>query len=389
VNQDQKSMAYLDYNATSPLRPEARAAMEHAFSVSGNPSSVHLEGRVARALVEDAREKVAALVGALPQDVIFTSSGTEANVLALCGAVQSSAEAEARITRLFVSAIEHDSVLQTANMLGERQPGVRVGYIPVTPDGVVDLAALNGQLREGKGRTLIAVMAANNETGVIQPVEKIAKLAREYDAYLHIDAIQACGKIAVDAGCADYLSLAAHKIGGPQGVGALIVKDGAPLAAQLLGGGQERGRRAGTENVIGIAGFGAAAEAVKSEDVAPVLALRDRFESCLKTTHADVTIFGADASRLGNTSNFALAGIAAETAVMALDLDGVRVSSGAACSSGKVRPSHVLAAMGVSEETARSALRVSFGWNSLPTDVDAVLNAIEKISAQARSRRAA
>jgi len=382
-------MAYLDHNATSPLRPEARAAMEHAFSVSGNPSSVHLEGRVARALVEDAREKVAALVGALPQDVIFTSSGTEANALALSGAVHGAAEAEARITRLFVSAIEHDSVLQAAATLGERQPGLRVAIIPVAPDGVVDIAALNALLREGKGRTLIAIMAANNETGVIQPVEKIARLAREYDAYLHIDAVQACGKIAVDAGCAEYVSLAAHKIGGPQGVAALIVKDGVPFSARLRGGGQERGRRAGTENVIGIAGFGAAAEAVKSEDVTPVLALRDRFECCLKELHPGVTIFGTDAPRLSNTSNFAFPGVAAETAVMALDLDGVMVSSGAACSSGKVRPSHVLKAMGVPDDVAQSALRVSFGWNSLPTDVDAVLSSLEKISAQARSRRAA
>jgi len=382
-------MAYVDHNATSPMRPEAKAAMEHAFSVTGNPSSVHLEGRVARALIEDAREKVAALVGALPQDVIFTSGGTEANGLALSGAVQGAAEAEARVTRLFVSAIEHNSVLRTASALGERQAGLRMATIPVSPDGVVDLAELSVLLREGKGRTLIAVMAANNETGVVQPVEHIAELAREYDAFLLVDAVQACGKIAVDTGGADYVSLSAHKIGGPQGVGALVVKDGAPLAAQLLGGGQERGRRAGTENVIGIAGFGAAAEAVKCEDVSPVLGIRDRFECRLREHYPDAVIFGSGAPRLGNTSNFAIPGIAAATAIMALDLDEVRASSGSACSSGNVKPSHVLKAMGVPDDLAQSALRVSFGWNSPATDVDAVLNALEKISAQARSRRAA
>jgi cysteine desulfurase len=382
-------MAYLDHNATSPLRPEARAAMERAFSVVGNPSSVHLEGRVARGMIEDAREKVAALVGARPQDVIFAGSGTEANSLALHGALQGAAETEQRITRLFVSAIEHDSVLRTADALGERQPSVRVAKIPVTNDGVVDLAGLNVLLREGKGRSLIAVMAANNETGVIQPLGDVAKLGKEYGALLHVDAVQACGKIAVDAGLADYVSLSAHKIGGPQGAGALIVREGAPLVAQMLGGGQERGLRAGTENVIGIAGFGAAAEIARSEDVSSTRALRDRFESQLTTDHPEVAIFGLNAPRLSNTSCFALPGISAETAVMALDLDGVMVSSGAACSSGKVRPSHVLKAMGVSEEFAASALRISFGWNSTANDADALLASLEKLSSRARSRRAA
>jgi cysteine desulfurase len=363
--------------------------MEHAFSVIGNPSSIHLEGRKARHAIEDAREKVAARVAARPQDVIFTSGGTEANALAVCGAVQGAAEADARITRLFVSAIEHSSVLQTAASISERQPGLRFEMIPVTSDGVVDLGALHVLLREGKGRALICAMAANNETGVIQPLDGIAKLAREYKAVLHVDAVQACGKIAVDAGMADFVSVSAHKIGGPQGVGALVVKDGAPLSSQLLGGGQERGHRAGTENVIGIIGFGAAAEVAQSEDMSPVLALRDRFESELIAGNTDVVVFGSAAPRLCNTSNFAIPGMTAETAIMALDLDGVMASSGAACSSGKVRPSHVLKAMGVPEDIARSTLRVSFGWNSQAGDVDAVLNSLQKISAQARARRAA
>jgi cysteine desulfurase len=348
---------------------------------------VHREGRAARTLIEDAREKVAAIVGARPQDVIFTGSGTEANSLALHGALQGAAETEQRITRLFVSAIEHDSILQTADAIGERQPSVRLATIPVNRDGVIDLPALNVLLREGKGRSLIAVMAANNETGVIQPLIEVAKLAKEYGALLHVDAVQACGKIVVDAGLADYLSLSAHKIGGPQGVGALIAREGVPLAAQMLGGGQERGLRAGTENLIGIAGFGAAAEAALNANNSSEL--RVQFESRLQLQHPEAAIFGFDAPRLSNTSCFALPGVSAETAVMALDLDDVMASSGAACSSGKVRPSHVLKAMGVSEDLAASALRVSFGWNSTTNDVDGLLASLDRLSARARSRRAA
>jgi cysteine desulfurase len=363
--------------------------MERAFAATGNPSSVHLEGRVARNFVEDAREKVAALVASRPQDVIFTSGGTEANALALWGAAQGAAESDARLTRLFVSAVEHSSVLQTAAAIAERQPGVRLAMVDVSGNGAVERPVLDRLLREGKGRALVSVMLANNETGVIQPLNEIVDLAGEYGALLHVDAIQACGKIAVDAACADYLSISAHKIGGPQGVGALILREGAPLAAQLVGGGQERGLRAGTENVIGIAGFGAAADAVRCEDTSMQTTLRDRFESELKAQQADVVVFGAEAPRLGNTCNFALPGIAAETAMMALDLDGVMVSSGSACSSGKVRLSHVLKAMGAPDELAACALRVSFGWNSQPTDVDAVLTSLNKIVARARARQAA
>ena len=377
-------MHYLDHNATSPLRDESRAAMEHALSIGGNPSSVHGQGRAARAAVERAREQVAALARARAQDVIFTSGGTEANALALCGAVQGAAEAGARITRLFVSAVEHDSVMANAAALAERVPGLRLEIIPVTGDGVVDLQALRVLLREGKGRALIAVMAANNETGVIQPLSDVAALMKEHDGYLFVDAVQAAGKIAVDFD-AGYLSLSAHKIGGPQGVGALVVRENAPLAATILGGGQERGHRAGTENVAGIAGFGAAANiAAKMSSV-----LRERFETELKSAAPDAVIFGASAPRLPNTSNFALPGVAAETAVMALDLDGIMVSSGSACSSGKVRPSHVLGAMGVSDSLARCALRVSFGWNSSDADVDAALSSISHLVSRVKARAAA
>ncbi len=364
-------MHYLDHNATSPLRPQARDAMARAFERGGNPSSVHGAGRAARRIVEHAREQVAALMGAAPEEVIFTSGGTEANALALRGAVEGAAEAGERITRLFVSAIEHDSVLATAAALAERMPGLRLETIPVTADGVIDLARTS--LREGKGRALVAVMAANNETGVVQPVGGI-------DTLLFVDAVQMPGRF----GNASYVSLSAHKLGGPQGVGALIVRDGAPFAPQLLGGGQERGLRAGTQNAAGIAAFGAVASCARIDAT-----LRDRFESELRRIVPGVVVFGADVARLPNTSNFALPGIAAETALMALDLDGVMVSSGAACSSGKVKPSHVLKAMAVSDELARSALRVSFGWNSTQADADAALASIARLVARAPAREAA
>jgi len=378
-------MPYLDHNATSPLRAESRAAMERALAIGGNPSSVHGQGRAARAEVEQAREAVAALAGARAQDVVFTSGGTEANALTLWGAAQGAMEAGTRITRLFVSAIEHDSVLANAAALAERAPGLRLETIPVTSDGVVDLDALRALLREGKGRALVAVMAANNETGVVQPIADVAALLKEHEGYLLVDAVQAIGKIPFAASTADYVSLSAHKLGGPQGVGALVVREGAPLAATMRGGGQERGHRAGTENVAGIAGFGAAAKVATPLPAA----LRDRFEAELRSAVPDVVIFGEKATRLPNTSNFALPAVGAETAVMALDLEGVMVSSGSACSSGKVKPSHVLHAMSVPESIARSALRVSFGWNSTDQDVDAAISAISQLQSRVRSRAAA
>jgi len=335
-------------------------------------------------MVEEAREQVAALAGARASEVIFTSGGTEANWLALNGAIQGAADAGARITRLFVSAIEHDSVQANAAAQAERVPGLRMDIIPVTTDGVIDARALFEMLREGKGRALIAAMAANNETGVIQPIEDIARITKDANALLFVDVVQAAGKMALPQ--ADYLTFSAHKQGAPQGIGALIVKGDAPFASQILGGGQEKSRRAGTENVSGIAGFGAVA---KLSDMKPIAALRDRFEGELKRVANDAVVFGANAPRLANTSNFALPGISAETAVMALDLDGVMISSGAACSSGKVRPSIVLKAMGVSDEIAKCALRISFGWNSTDADVDAAIASIAKLVARARSRQAA
>ncbi len=379
-------MAYLDHNATSPLRAEAQEAAGRAFAIGGNASSVHARGRAARALIEEARAKVAALAQAPVQNVVFTGGGTEANALALWGAVQGAAEAGARITRLFVSAIEHESVLSNVAALSERVAGLRLETIPVSPEGVADIEVLRTALREGKGRALIALMAANNETGVVQPVVEAAVLAREAGALLLVDAVQGAGKIAVPE--ADYVTLSAHKIGGPQGVGALILGAGVPFSPLMMGGGQEQGRRAGTENLPGIAGFGAASEIVASEgSLSPVL--RDRFEAKLKHIVPGMIVFGGKAMRLPNTSNFALPGIPAETALMALDLDGVMLSSGAACSSGKVKPSHVLKAMGVTEDSARCALRASFGWNSTEADVEEALASISNLLARLPARAAA
>lgn len=380
-------MTYCDHNATAPLRPEAREAMTRALSITGNPSSVHAGGRAARAMVEEARDAVAKLAGAKPDQVIFTSGATEANALALWGAVEAAMDAGKPITRLLVSTIEHKSVIQTAEAIVERSPDIRLENLPVTADGVLDLQALAASLR-GEGRALVAVMAANNETGVVQPIAEISRMCREGNALLLVDAVTAAGKSPLDATLSDYMSLSGHKLGGPQGVGALIVAESAPLAAQLVGGGQQKGLRAGTENLSGIAGFGAAAKAVLADKSEPirVAALRDAFERALKEALPQAAILGAAADRLGNTSNIALPGLSAENMVIALDLDGVMVSSGSSCSSGKISPSHVLMAMGLSEI---SSIRVSFGWNSSPSDVDAVMASLVKLWQRARISRAA
>jgi cysteine desulfurase len=371
--------AYLDWNATAPLRPEARAAMLAALDLAGNPSSVHGEGRAARALVECAREQVAALAGARPEDVIFTSGGTEANALALNPEIGLGADRAPR-DRLLVSAIEHPSVLA-----GGRFESARIEVIPVTPQGVVDLDALRAALAKG-GRPLVSVMLANNETGVVQPVSEVARLVHEAGGILHADAVQGPGRIFSninDLG-ADLLTLSAHKMGGPKGIGALVrASDDMHFARPLLsGGGQERGYRAGTENVAGIAGFGAAAAAVCSlgEESARMAILRTVLEDGLKSVTPDAIIFGEAAERLPNTTLFALEGVKAETALIAFDLDGIAVSSGAACSSGKVQSSHVLSAMGVSPELARGAIRVSLGHASTETEIEMFLKTWKKLS---------
>ncbi|MGF1641615.1 MAG: cysteine desulfurase family protein [Rhodospirillales bacterium] len=351
---------YIDHNATTPVRPQAAAAVMAALASTGNPSSVHRHGRLVRRLVEDARERVAALVGAAPEAVVFTSGGTEANALALRSTGR---------PRVLVSAVEHASVrdaVETAEVL------------PVDGDGVVDLEALAAMLASTAVPALVSVMLANNETGVLQPVAAVAAVARRFGALVHCDAVQAAGKVAVDVRHlgVHLLALSAHKIGGPAGVGALIVEDGVALAPQRRGGGQERGRRPGTENVSGIAGFGAAAEAATAAaDGARLARLRDRWERGARELAPAAAIFGEGAARLPNTSCVAMPGVAAETQVMALDLAGISVSAGAACSSGKVVASAVLRAMNVDETLAASALRVSFGWTSVEDDVDRLLEA--------------
>jgi cysteine desulfurase len=353
--------AYLDYNATAPLRPEARDAMLAALAETGNASSVHGFGRAARARVEAARAELAALIGAEPRQVIFTSGGTEANNLALSGSGRA---------RLIVAAVEHDSVLAAA-------PGAAL--IPVGTDGVVDLAALERLLAAEDRPALVSVGLANNETGVIQPIAEIAALAHGHGALVHCDAVQALGKIAVDwrALGADYLSLSAHKIGGPQGVGALVKSDAAPLLARQKGGGQERGWRAGTENVPAIAGFGAAAAVAgrAMADYAGLALLRGTIEARIAASAPAARFFGQRSPRVANTACFTMPGVASETQVIALDLAGVAVSAGAACSSGKVKPSHVLRAMGASEAEAGSAIRVSLGWDSREGDIERLIAA--------------
>jgi cysteine desulfurase len=345
-------------------------------------------------VVEEAMGDVAALAGMSSGDIVFTSGSTEANNLALAGAIEGAVQASekgARITRLFVSAIEHSSILAPAAKLAERSPGLKLSHIPVTAEGVVDTEALRVMLREGKGRALVAVMAANNETGVIQPILEVSRLATEANARLLVDAVTAAGKLDLDAGNCDYLTLSGHKIGGPQGIGALVVREGAPLAAQLVGGGQQKGMRAGTENLSGIAGFGAAARSLRDAEGerTRIKYIRDRFERELMQAIPETVIFGLKAPRLIGTSNIALPGITAENAVIALDLDGVQASSGSSCSSGKIAPSHVLAAMGVDERLAANAIRLSFGWSSSTEDADAAVASLVKLWQRARARHAA
>jgi len=363
---------YLDWNATTPLRPEAKAAMAAAWDISGNPSSVHAEGRQARRLVEEARASIAAAVGGRPQDVIFSSGGTEANALALTPGLRRGAGQPAE--RLLVSAIEHTSVLS-----GGRFPAETIATIKVTPSGVVDLGHLRALLHDGPP-ALVSVMLANNETGAIQPVAEVAEIVHAAGGLLHVDAIQAFGKLPFDIRSmgADLVTLSAHKIGGPKGVGALVLAaDVQGLEPLLRGGGQELGRRAGTENVAGIAAFGAAAKAAMGlleGNAARLRDLRDSLEQGLRQTRGMI-VFSGDARRLPNTTLFTVPGLKAETAVIGFDLAGIAVSSGSACSSGKVQPSHVLAAMGLGRDLAQGAVRLSLGWSTSQTDIDMTLEA--------------
>ena len=373
--------SYLDWNATAPMREEAKAAYTAAVSRVGNPSSVHAEGRAARALLETAREQVAALVGAQPGNVVFTASGTEANMLALTPAIET-ADNKGPRSRLFLSAIEHVSV-----RAGGRFPREGIEELPVRADGRLDLAALAAAIA-GTPRPLVSLMLANNETGIVQPVAEAGAIVHAAGGLIHVDAVQAAGRIPCDITAlgADLLTLSAHKIGGAKGSGALIrAREDIHFTEPLVrGGGQERGLRAGTENVPGIAAFGAAAAAARvgrAGEAAHMSRLRNELEVGLLAVTPDATVFGRETvERLPNTTLFTVAGVKAETAVIAFDLEGVAVSSGAACSSGKVQPSHVLAAMGVSAPLQRGALRVSLGWNSTEADVEKFLGAWRKLA---------
>lgn len=367
------SRTYLDYNATAPLRPEAREALLAALEI-GNPSSVHEEGRKARALVEAARADVAALVSAPAETVIFTSGGTEACNLAL-GLRQAPA---GEIKRLLLSAIEHSAILAAAE-----ESVLPVELLPVTADGVVDMAALDVALQD-ETPALVCVMLANNETGTIQPIAEIAAKTRAHGSLLFCDAVQAAGKMPIDifALGVDVLSLSGHKLGAPMGIGALVTRPAVVVPPQLLGGGQELGRRAGSENISGIAAFAAAAKAAMRDinDFANLADLRDDMEAALLAVQPQTEIFGKHADRLANTSCFALGGLNSETLVMALDLAGVSVSAGSACSSGKVSRSHVLAAMQAETHISKGVLRVSLGWQSNREDTEKLVNEWTKLA---------
>jgi len=368
--------AYLDWNATAPLRPEARAAMIAALEAA-NASSVHAEGRAARALIEKARADVAALVGASPKDVTFTSGATEANMLALQPTLGD---------RLLVSAVEHPSVRS-----GGRFAADCVEELPVDGDGIVDLAALARALGRAK-RPLVSVMLANNETGVIQPIRPIADIVHAAGGLLHVDAVQAPGRIEcrIEELGADLMTISSHKLGGPQGAGALIRRGDLRLEPLIKGGGQERGLRAGTENVPAIAAFGAACAASTLADAPRMAVLRERLEAAILAATPDAVIFGAKVARLPNTTLFAVPGLKAETAIIAFDLAGVALSSGSACSSGKVAASPGLAAMGVAPALARGAVRVSIGWSTTEADLERFLGTWKKLAGSLlKERRAA
>jgi cysteine desulfurase len=375
--------AYFDWNATAPLREEARAAMAAALELTGNASSVHAEGRAARQVIEKAREQVARLVGAAAKNVTFTSGATEANMLALTPAIAMGG-AKALRDKLFISAIEHPSVRS-----GGRFAADAVEELPVTGDGVVDLHALKSALARAE-HPLVSVMLANNETGVVQPIREIAEIVHAANGVLHVDAVQGPGRVDCDIGDlgADLMSLSAHKLGGPQGAGALIRRDDIHIAEPLIkGGGQERGLRAGTENVAAIAGFGAAAAAAaRPVEADRIAALRDRIEAAIKAAVPQAVIFGETVQRLPNTTLFAVLGMKAETAIIAFDLNGIAVSSGSACSSGKVQASHVLAAMGVEPILAQGAVRLSLGWSTSERDVEILLAALTKVSSSLLKR---
>lgn len=349
---------YLDFNATAPVLPEVTVGIAEVLGMTGNPSSVHQHGRRLRALIEDARESVAALIQCNPEVITFTSGGTEANAMAIRGLREAGV-----ISTTFCSSVEHHSVLDHIK---------RSHHLPVNGTGILDLDVLEESLHSNPEAALVCVMFANNETGVIQPVKQICDIVHSFGGYVLCDAVQALGKVAFDISGlgADFYTLSAHKIGGTQGVGALINCQGIDLEPLLIGGGQEKKKRSGTENTPGIVGFGIAAQkAIETSTNAGVEAIRNKFEEVLLIAKPEAKIFGYGAQRLPNTTNVALPGVSSEKQVIKLDLEGFSVSSGSACSSGKMAKSHVLSAMGIQTEFAESAIRISIGretkWDEL------------------------
>jgi cysteine desulfurase len=348
-------VTYLDHNATTPLRPAVIEVMQQIAAFPLNPSSIHKAGREARRLVEDSRQALLKAVNAGPRDVlVFTSGATEANNTVLRGV---------DVERLIVSAIEHPSVL---NATPEKD------ILPVLPSGVIDVAALDKMLEGNTRQTLVSVMLVNNETGVIQPIEDVAAIVRRRGALLHCDAVQAFGKIPLDMQKlgVDFLTLSAHKMGGPQGMGCLVLSNCLSLEPLLKGGNQEKNLRAGTENLSAIMGFAKATELIDLDAYQKLSVLRDKIESQLSAVAGGLKIFGKDTPRISNTTMFCLPGASSETQLIALDLAGICVSNGSACSSGTVKASHVLKAMGVTDAEAESSLRISLGWNTREQDVD-------------------
>lgn len=347
---------YLDYNATTPPRPEVADAMMEVLRVAGNASAVHASGRVARARIDVARAAVAALIGAESSQIIFTGSGTEANNQALRGAARN---------RLIVSAIEHEAV---------RDARADAETAPVTKDGTINLESLDRMLAASDEPAQVAVMLANNETGVIQPIADVSAIAHRHGALVHCDAVQAVGKIPVDVAAlgADSYALAAHKFAGPQGVGALVIRTPDIIGRFVHGGGQERGLRAGTENVAGIVGLGVAAglAARALPEFAKLAELRDGLERRLRGIAPDMIVFGQTGERLPNTTKMTMPGVSSETQVMAMDLAGIAISAGSACAAGKAEPPYVLSAMGVADDISATSIRVSLGWGTRPDDLD-------------------
>lgn len=375
---------YLDYNATTPVDKHVLEAMLPYFAENfGNASSIHSPGQQARAAVEHARASVAALIGAKPAEIVFTSGGTEADNLAIFGVVAASQSSRKHI---IATAIEHHAVLHACQALESR--GVDVTYVPVGRDGIIDPGDVRTSLRPET--ILISVMHANNELGTLQPVEEIGRMAAEADVYFHCDAVQAAGKVPLDVNRSgvDLLSLSAHKVYGPKGVGALYVRSGTSIAPQSHGGHHERDLRPGTENVAGIAGFGKAAQLARenlTQEAARIGALRDHLERTLIERIPSVTVSGSANHRVPNTTNLTFRGAGGEALVIALDLMGVACSTGAACSSGAIEPSHVLTAIGLSPDDARSSLRISLGRFTTREEIDRAIEALPAAVSRLRS----